>query len=170
MPLRAMPWASDWASGLWGWKLVCTVVVYNIIFVVFIMTYHIIPCHVAYLYNHRFSCMYYCPLHFELDTTYLRKISTSNCYHLIGFQPLDVVAMSKIYRTARHRLIVLDWGGTLVVENDKVSNSHIHTHTHTYIYIYTHTHIYIYIYTHICIYVYIYIYAYTHSVSQPWVR
>ena len=28
--------------------------------------------------------------------------------------------MSKTYRAARHRLIVLDWGGTLVAENDKV--------------------------------------------------
>lgn len=28
--------------------------------------------------------------------------------------------MSKTYRAAKHRLIVLDWGGTLVAENDKV--------------------------------------------------
>ena len=70
----------------------------------------------------------------------LQNIYTFYSFHLTGFQPLDVVAMSKIYRTARHRLIVLDWGGTLVVENDKVSNSLTHTHTHIYMYIYMHTH------------------------------
>lgn len=43
-----------------------------------------------------------------------------------GFYPLDVVAMSKTYRAARHRLIVLDWGGTLVAENDKVNSSFSH--------------------------------------------
>lgn len=70
----------------------------------------------------------------------LQNIYTFYSFHLTGFQPLDVVAMSKIYRTARHRLIVLDWGGTLVVENDKVSNSLTHTHTHIYVHIYAYTH------------------------------
>ena len=37
-----------------------------------------------------------------------------------GFLPLDVQALCKAYRSARSRLIVLDWGGTLVAENDKV--------------------------------------------------
>jgi trehalose 6-phosphate synthase/phosphatase len=37
-----------------------------------------------------------------------------------GFHTLDVVAVSKAYRAARNRLIVLDWGGTLVAETDKV--------------------------------------------------
>ena len=88
-------------------------------------------------------------MHLEVNTTYVTKIYISNSYHLIGFQPLDVVAMSKIYRTARHRLIVLDWGGTLVVENDKVSHTHTHAHTHTCTHIHTHTH------------------SHTHTVSQP---
>ncbi|RYH28701.1 hypothetical protein EON65_11240 [archaeon] len=29
-----------------------------------------------------------------------------------GFLPLDSKEVCKAYRTARHRLIVLDWGGT----------------------------------------------------------
>ena len=37
-----------------------------------------------------------------------------------GFLPLDVQALCRAYRSARSRLIVLDWGGTLVAENDKV--------------------------------------------------
>ena len=37
-----------------------------------------------------------------------------------GFLPLDVQALCRSYRSARSRLIVLDWGGTLVAENDKV--------------------------------------------------
>lgn len=37
-----------------------------------------------------------------------------------GFQQLDLAAVSKSYKTSSHRLIVLDWGGTLVAENDKV--------------------------------------------------
>jgi trehalose 6-phosphate synthase/phosphatase len=37
-----------------------------------------------------------------------------------GFHPLDMVAVTKSYRAATHRLVVLDWGGTLVAENDKV--------------------------------------------------
>jgi trehalose 6-phosphate synthase/phosphatase len=39
-----------------------------------------------------------------------------------GFQQLDVADICKNYRTARHRLIVLDWGGTLVNNfyNDKL--------------------------------------------------
>jgi len=36
-----------------------------------------------------------------------------------GFHPLDMTAVVKAYRAATHRLIVLDWGGTLVAENDK---------------------------------------------------
>ncbi len=36
-----------------------------------------------------------------------------------GFQPLDVGALGKSYRQANHRLLVFDWGGTLVAENDK---------------------------------------------------
>lgn len=38
-----------------------------------------------------------------------------------GFQPLNSTALSRAYRTAKQRLIVLDWGGTLVAENDKVT-------------------------------------------------
>ena len=41
-----------------------------------------------------------------------------------GFHTLDIVAVSKAYRNARHRLILLDWGGTLVAENDKVDKLH----------------------------------------------
>ena len=40
-----------------------------------------------------------------------------------GFLPLDINAMSKAYRAAKNRLIVLDWGGTLVAENDKVKTT-----------------------------------------------
>ena len=36
-----------------------------------------------------------------------------------GFQLVDVAQMSKVYRAAQQRMIVLDWGGTLVTENDK---------------------------------------------------
>ena len=36
-----------------------------------------------------------------------------------GFKPLDTKAVSRAYRTARHRLILLDWGGTLVAGHDK---------------------------------------------------
>lgn len=36
-----------------------------------------------------------------------------------GFHALDVAAASKAYRAAHSRLLVLDWGGTLVAENDK---------------------------------------------------
>ena len=36
-----------------------------------------------------------------------------------GFLPLDLTVVNKSYRAATHRLIVLDWGGTLIAENDK---------------------------------------------------
>lgn len=36
-----------------------------------------------------------------------------------GFLPLDVQEVCKSYRNARHRLILLDWGGTLVPNVDK---------------------------------------------------
>ena len=36
-----------------------------------------------------------------------------------GFKPVDPVAISRAYRAARSRLIVLDWGGTLVADDDK---------------------------------------------------
>ena len=36
-----------------------------------------------------------------------------------GFNPVDPVAVSKAYRNSRSRLIVLDWGGTLVSDDDK---------------------------------------------------
>ena len=36
-----------------------------------------------------------------------------------GFQPLDLTRLSRTYKSATYRLIVLDWGGTLVAENDK---------------------------------------------------
>jgi trehalose 6-phosphate synthase/phosphatase len=36
-----------------------------------------------------------------------------------GFQTLNVTEVSKAYRNARHRLILLDWGGTLVNESLK---------------------------------------------------
>jgi len=35
-----------------------------------------------------------------------------------GFDVLDVVKLTKQYRKCKERLIVLDWGGTLVAEND----------------------------------------------------
>lgn len=41
-----------------------------------------------------------------------------------NFQPLNVTDVSKTYRTAHHRLILLDWGGTLVAENQKNENLH----------------------------------------------
>ncbi len=37
-----------------------------------------------------------------------------------GFEPVDTSALTKAYRNAHSRLIILDWGGTLVAENDKV--------------------------------------------------
>mmetsp|Transcript_25483 Transcript_25483/g.24368 ORF Transcript_25483/g.24368 Transcript_25483/m.24368 type:complete len:1128 (+) Transcript_25483:151-3534(+) len=37
-----------------------------------------------------------------------------------GFHTLDMTAVTKAYRGARHRLVLLDWGGTLVAESDKV--------------------------------------------------
>ena len=37
-----------------------------------------------------------------------------------SFKPVDVGAMSKAYRNAHSRLLVFDWGGTLVAETDKV--------------------------------------------------
>lgn len=37
-----------------------------------------------------------------------------------GFRTLDMTAVTKAYRAAKHRLILLDWGGTLVAESDKV--------------------------------------------------
>jgi hypothetical protein len=37
-----------------------------------------------------------------------------------GFHTLDMTAVTKAYRGAKHRLILLDWGGTLVAESDKV--------------------------------------------------
>eukprot|EP01032_Pedospumella_encystans_P014145 gene14145-16269_t len=36
-----------------------------------------------------------------------------------GFNPLDVKETCKAYRNARHRLILLDWGGTLVATAEK---------------------------------------------------
>jgi len=36
-----------------------------------------------------------------------------------GFKPVDPVVVSKAYRNSRSRLIVLDWGGTLVADDDK---------------------------------------------------
>lgn len=39
-----------------------------------------------------------------------------------GFEALDVTAVGKSYRSSHHRLILLDWGGTLVAESDKVDN------------------------------------------------
>ena len=36
-----------------------------------------------------------------------------------GFHPLDTKEVCKAYRTARHRLILLDWGGTLVANKEK---------------------------------------------------
>lgn len=36
-----------------------------------------------------------------------------------GFNQLDVKETCKAYRTARHRLILLDWGGTLVAAHEK---------------------------------------------------
>ena len=36
-----------------------------------------------------------------------------------GFQPLDVKAVSTNYRNARYRLIIVDWGGTLVANTYK---------------------------------------------------
>jgi len=36
-----------------------------------------------------------------------------------GFNPLDVKDVCKSYRTARRRLILLDWGGTLVAAHEK---------------------------------------------------
>jgi trehalose-phosphatase len=36
-----------------------------------------------------------------------------------GFNQLDVKEVCKSYRTARHRLILLDWGGTLVAAQEK---------------------------------------------------
>lgn len=41
-----------------------------------------------------------------------------------GFQSLDIAAVNKAYRNARHRLILLDWGGTLVAEHDKNDKLH----------------------------------------------
>ena len=38
-----------------------------------------------------------------------------------GFQVADPVPISKAWRTARSRLIVLDWGGTLVADDDKAN-------------------------------------------------
>jgi trehalose 6-phosphate synthase/phosphatase len=37
-----------------------------------------------------------------------------------GFLPLEFTILSRSYRTSKHRLILLDWGGTLVAEDDKV--------------------------------------------------
>ena len=39
-----------------------------------------------------------------------------------GFNTLDVVALNKSYRASQQRLILLDWGGTLVAENDTRDN------------------------------------------------
>jgi trehalose 6-phosphate synthase/phosphatase len=39
-----------------------------------------------------------------------------------GFNPVDVSSVSKSYRAARSRVIVLDWGGTLVADDDKKDN------------------------------------------------
>ena len=37
-----------------------------------------------------------------------------------SFKPVDIGAMSKVYRNSNKRLLIFDWGGTLVAENDKV--------------------------------------------------
>ena len=36
-----------------------------------------------------------------------------------GFNPLDTKEVCRSYRNARHRLILLDWGGTLVATQEK---------------------------------------------------
>lgn len=36
-----------------------------------------------------------------------------------GFNPLDTKEVCRAYRNARHRLILLDWGGTLVATQEK---------------------------------------------------
>eukprot|EP01035_Chromulina_nebulosa_P020435 gene20435-26517_t len=41
-----------------------------------------------------------------------------------GFHTLDVSIVSKAYRSASNRLILLDWGGTLVAEGQKSDNLH----------------------------------------------
>jgi hypothetical protein len=74
-----------------------------------------------------------------------------------GFQQLDLAVVSKAYKTSSHRLIVLDWGGTLVAENDKVDKLQAYAVAkgiatrYIYIYIYIYTYIYTYTYLHICI-------------------
>ena len=37
-----------------------------------------------------------------------------------GFLPINTVDVSRAYRKSNHRLILLDWGGTLVAEGEKV--------------------------------------------------
>ena len=37
-----------------------------------------------------------------------------------GFEHVDTFSLAKAYRNSHNRLIILDWGGTLVAENDKV--------------------------------------------------
>ena len=41
-----------------------------------------------------------------------------------GFRTLDAAAVNKSYRAAAHRLILLDWGGTLVAESDAADKLH----------------------------------------------
>jgi trehalose 6-phosphate synthase/phosphatase len=41
-----------------------------------------------------------------------------------GFKTVDISAISKSYRNSHSRLILLDWGGTLVAENEKVDKLH----------------------------------------------
>lgn len=41
-----------------------------------------------------------------------------------GFQPLDSTSISKAYKAAHCRLILLDWGGTLVSDADKSDKLH----------------------------------------------
>lgn len=47
-----------------------------------------------------------------------------------GFQTLNVTEVSKAYRAARHRLILLDWGGTIVAENMKHDRLHAYAVSH----------------------------------------
>eukprot|EP00607_Mallomonas_marina_P007269 CAMPEP_0182418418 /NCGR_PEP_ID=MMETSP1167-20130531/2856_1 /TAXON_ID=2988 /ORGANISM="Mallomonas Sp, Strain CCMP3275" /LENGTH=1137 /DNA_ID=CAMNT_0024592623 /DNA_START=42 /DNA_END=3455 /DNA_ORIENTATION=+ len=43
-----------------------------------------------------------------------------------GFHPLDMTAMTKVFRQCTKRLILLDWGGTLVAEADKQDKLHFY--------------------------------------------
>jgi trehalose 6-phosphate synthase/phosphatase len=47
-----------------------------------------------------------------------------------GFQTVDTKAVCRAYRESRKRLILLDWGGTLVPEETKNDNMAAYTHAH----------------------------------------